>query len=66
MLCLPGKLAVYFSHMRPNMTGYDTAEFKIILYLDTKSQFADPGLNFSSSGHNFRQVHTCRVLKCYT
>lgn len=48
------------------MTGYDTAEFKIILYLDTKSQFADPGLNFSSSGHNFRQVHTCRVLKCYT
>ncbi|KAF4793182.1 hypothetical protein TURU_113428 [Turdus rufiventris] len=25
-----GKMAVYFfSHMRPNMTGYDTAEFKI-------------------------------------
>lgn len=54
--------------MKPSMTGCDTAEFKIMLYLCIKSQFADLGLNCSSSRLNFRQVHTSgcpNVLKLF-
>lgn len=35
----------------------DIAEFKIMLSIYTKRQFADLGLNFSSSDLSFRQVH---------
>lgn len=37
-------------HFQPEMTGCDVAEFKIILSIFTKRQFADPGLNFGSPG----------------